>query len=258
MPPGDAARPSNGGSGRSARYPGLSLGEAVRLSETIAERGLDDLPATALAEGLGFSNVRTNRFSAGLSSARQFGLLTLRGDRYALTTRARSIMHPSEPSERLRAAREALREPPLYARLIRRFAGRRLPDVGSLGSLLQSQERITAAARITAAEAFVDSARFAGMIDAEGVLRDTGLPSDDPEARREPAADPLAGHEFEPSRRVAEPARAPVRIDLRLWGRDEGKTIRVRAPETISPESFERLLAALRLHIRIEEDDRAS
>jgi hypothetical protein len=44
-----------------------------------------------------------------------------------------------------------------------------------------------------------------------------------------------------------------VRIDLRLWGTDAGKSIKLRVPESITPESFERLLQALRLHVRIEE-----
>ena len=35
-----------------------------------------------------------------------------------------------------------------------------------------------------------------------------------------------------------------VRIDVRLWDADQGKTIRVRAPESISAESFERFLQA--------------
>ena len=46
--------------------------------------------------------------------------------------------------------------------------------------------------------------------------------------------------------------RSDVRIDLRLWGTDSGKMIRVRAPETITHESLERLLQALKLHVRIE------
>jgi hypothetical protein len=46
-----------------------------------------------------------------------------------------------------------------------------------------------------------------------------------------------------------------VRIDLRLWGPDQGKAIRLRAPEVISPASFERFLQTFRLHVRIEEEE---
>jgi hypothetical protein len=44
-----------------------------------------------------------------------------------------------------------------------------------------------------------------------------------------------------------------VRIDLRLWGADAGKSIKLRVPESITPESLDRLLQALRLHVRVEE-----
>ena len=48
--------------------------------------------------------------------------------------------------------------------------------------------------------------------------------------------------------------RSPdVRLDLRLWDADAGKTIRVRAPQTITPASFERFLQAFRLLVRVEE-----
>jgi hypothetical protein len=52
------------------------------------------------------------------------------------------------------------------------------------------------------------------------------------------------------------PAPAPssdVRLDLRLWDADTGKTIRLRAPQTITAASFERFLQAFRLLVRIEE-----
>ena len=46
-----------------------------------------------------------------------------------------------------------------------------------------------------------------------------------------------------------------ARIDLKLWGSDQGKTIRLRSPESITRASFERLLQAFQLHVRIEEPD---
>ncbi len=46
-----------------------------------------------------------------------------------------------------------------------------------------------------------------------------------------------------------------MRIDLRLWGADAGKVLRVRRPESITAESYDRLLAALRLHIQVVGPD---
>ena len=49
------------------------------------------------------------------------------------------------------------------------------------------------------------------------------------------------------------PPSAGVRIDLKLWEADAGKTIRLRCPESISAASLDRLIQAIRLHVRIED-----
>lgn len=243
--------------GRSARYPGVPLDEALEFCARIDARGLDGLPAATLAEGLGYSNVRTNTLSARLSSARQFGLMTLENDRYTLTPLARAILHPIDPSQLPRLHREALREPPLYASLASRYAGRRLPDAATLANVLYHQDQITATAKRVAAESFLASVRFAGALGDDGTFQPDGPPAGSP-----PDAPPALPTEPRNSARPANLETAtpstrepsPVRIDLRLWGPDSGKVIRVRAPESLTPESFDRLLAALRLHIHIEPE----
>ena len=55
---------------------------------------------------------------------------------------------------------------------------------------------------------------------------------------------------FDPA---AEADPSAARFELRLWGRDQGKVVQVRAPEAMSRSSFERLIRALEVHIRIEE-----
>jgi hypothetical protein len=218
----------------------VDLGESIDFCRRIDQKGADGLPATEIAAALGYSNVRTNSFSARLSAARQFGLIDLRGESYTLAARARSILHPVEAADLPRLHHEAFLEPPLYASLATRLAGRRVPEPESLANLLYHQEQITAAAKQTAALAFLASARFAGAIGSDGVLR-----SPDEQASPGPT----------PAREVPRPPvrPAPVRIDLRLWGPDAGKVVRVRAPEAMTKDSFERLLAALRLHVRIED-----
>src|SRR4029077_5282574 len=98
---------------RSTRYPGVSLAESVKLVESIDNLGLDGLAAAAIASALGYKNIKTNTFSARLSAARQFGLLSLTGDGYALSPLARAILHPVDPAELPRFFRQALLKPPL-------------------------------------------------------------------------------------------------------------------------------------------------
>jgi hypothetical protein len=214
------------------------------------DKGLDGLNAEAIATGLGYGNIKTNTFSARLSAARQFGLLTLQDDGYTMTPIARGLIHPLGPQEVARLRRQALASPSLYADLISRLEGRKLPEAAALANLLYHQFQITSTAKQAAAESFLDSARFAGVLGADGILHaESSMPVEAP-----PVAEPVQPEQARASR----PASAPsadvgptVRIDLRLWGPDTGKVVRVRAPESMTEESFERLMQSLRLHVRI-------
>ena len=130
-----------------------------------------------------------------------------------------------------------------------------------LGNVLYHNHQIIASAKQAAAEAFLESARFAGALGEDYVFRPNGtgisaevLPPASVNGHPPvPVASPI------PALMVAErPATSrstDVRIDLRLWGSDAGKAIKLRAPEVITPESFDRLIQALRLHLRIEEPE---
>ena len=246
---------------RSTRYPGVPLAESVELCKFIESRGLDGLTAGDVAMALGYKNIKTNTFSARLSAARQFGLLVLKDEGYSLTTLAKSILHPVDPDEVPRFYRQALLEPPLYKDLAEQFVDKRVPEANILGNVLYHNYQIISSAKQSAAEAFLDSARFAGAMGEDHFLRPGGV-----------AATPPAGTSATPQAAATNPPTSPalpttpgsppvqgsgrstdIRIDLRLWDADQGKAIRVRAPEVITPASFERLLQTLRLHLRIEE-----
>jgi len=245
---------------RSTRYPGVPLADGVELCRFIQDRGLDGLTAPDVASALGYKNIKTNTFSARLSAARQFGLLVLKDEGYSLTGLARSILHPVDPEDTPRLFRQALLEPPLYSDLAGQFADRKVPEATILGNVLYHNYQIIASAKQAAAEAFLDSARFAGALGDDHVFRPQGPAAAPPVAPAAPAiaaAPPPPAVPFATSPAPALTSSSPgdVRIDLRLWGADAGKSIKLRAPETITPASFDRLMQALRLHLRIEEPE---
>ncbi len=137
-----------------------------------------------------------------------------------------SILHPIDPADLPRLHRQALLKPTLYAELAERLGGKKVPDAAILGNLLFHHYQITTSAKQTAAEAFLESARFAGTLGDDQVFHPDGPPaaqaprnadSTQPEPSREPAQPP--------------PKRgSEVRLDLRLWDADEGKVIRLRRP----------------------------
>src|SRR5437588_2783869 len=145
---------------RSTRYPGVPLAESVELCQFIEGRGLDGLTAADIATALGYKNIKTNTFSARLSAARQFGLLTLKDEGYSLTTLAKSILHPVDPNDTPRLLRQALLEPSLYTDLAGQFGEKKLPEAAILANVLYHNHQIIASAKQVAAEAFLESARF--------------------------------------------------------------------------------------------------
>ena len=255
----DAPSPHRSRRERSTRYPGVTLAEGLKLCESVEELGVDGLPAPDIASALGYKNIKTNTFSARLSAARQFGLLTLTGDGYALTPLAREILHPVDPAELPRLYRQALIKPPLYADLAERLGGKKVPEASILGNVLYHNHQIIASAKQAAAEAFLESARFAGALGDDNVFQPGGAtrPVADEPAAAGPSDGPASANPPRPAPPGAAPAHRPrssdVRVDLRLWDDDEGKTIRVRAPQTISPASFERFLQTFRLLVRVED-----
>jgi hypothetical protein len=239
---------------RSTRYPGVTLAEVLKLCESIEELGVDGLPAADIASALGYKSIKTNTFSAPLSAARQFGLLALTGDGYALTPLAREILHPVDPSTLSGLLRQALLKPPLYAELAERLGGKKVPEPTILGNILYHNHQIIASAKQQAAEAFLESSRFAGSLGADNVFRVEGLPGPLPERLPDAQATqrPATTRQVRPS---GAGAGEVVRLDMRLWDADEGKTIRVRAPACITTASFERFLQAFRLLVKVEDNE---
>jgi hypothetical protein len=250
---------------RSHRYPGVSLAECLAFCESIENRGVDGLSAADIASALGYTNIKTNTFSARLSAARQFGLLSLTGDGYALTPLARELLHPVDPTDLPRLYRQALLKPPLYVELAERLGGKKVPEASILGNVLYHHYQIIAKAKLAAAEAFLDSARFAGALSDDQVFHPSGVPRPlgvaNPAARpNSRPAPPAAGSPPPPAppppqsphRLSHRPRAGEVRLDLVLWGADRGKTIRLRAPESLTAASLERFLQALQLLVRVE------
>jgi hypothetical protein len=254
-----ASPASRGRRERSTRYPGVPLAEAIKLVESIEQLGVDGLSAADIASALGYKNIKTNTFSAPLSAARQFGLLALTGDGYGLTPLAREILHPVNPDELPSVYRQALLKPPLYADLAERFAGKKVPEAAILGNVLYHHHSIIATAKQAAAEAFLESARYCAALGEDNVFHPHGSTAPvahevapTPESRP-PAPAPAAAPVVTRSAPTPRASTAEVRVDLRLWDADAGKSIRLRAPQAITPASFERFLQTFQLLVRVEE-----
>lgn len=256
---------------RSARYPAVPLAEAIAFVRLVDELGIDGLTASQIASAMGFKNLKTNTFSGRLSSARQFGLVDLADQNYSLTELAMRIIHPIDPDELPQLLLQACQSPPLFAELMKGYAGKRLPEAEILGNVLMHKHQITAAAKTAAAESFYESIKHAGLLDETRVLdsRST-LPAAfvssqelRPASVARPAqvSVPVAARQAESIQPVArskaailkEPRPDEVRLDLTLWDEDTGKRVRLRAPSSMTRASLDRIIQAIQLAVKIEE-----
>lgn len=265
----DASEQTSGKRERSARYPAAPLEEAIDFCRQIDSLGVDGLSAGQIATAMGYKNVKTNTFSGRLSSARQFGLLDLADQSHNLTHLAKRIIHPLDPDEIPTLIRQACQSPPLFAELIKQYAGKRLPEPEILGNLLMHRYQITASAKSAAAESFFATARYAGILNENRQLDEL---SDEPAIVVEPKAAGIpvkttkrfqgtssesqitTASRSEPQARKVRERTAnedEVRFDLSLWDEDHGKYIRLRAPSMMSQASYDRFLQAFQLAIRI-------
>lgn len=261
---------------RSARYPSVPLQEAIAFCRQIDELGIDGLGAAQIATAMGYRNVKTNTFSGRLSSARQFQLIVLNDQNYSLTELALRIIHPIDPAEVSQLLRQACLAPHLYAELIRHYAGKRLPEAEILGNLMMHKYQITASAKSAAADAFLDSLRFVGLMNDQRLVESSSsghepgfalaesraagsvapvtplrVTSSIEPVTKVPAFPSSSGHRTESAKPRTD---NEVRLDLTLWDSDQGKRIRLRAPSTVTRSSMARFLEALRLAVRVIDD----
>ena len=98
-------------------------------------------------------------------------MLTVEDKNYTLTDWAKLILLPKDEESKKETLRNSFRNPELYKELYERFGGQQIPPVDTLANILYHDHRINVNASSDAAKAFVESAAYVGLLDADNVLR---------------------------------------------------------------------------------------
>ena len=177
--------------GRSRSYPVQGLRWAVSLALKLLERfGNSSISPEALAVELGFSShANVGDARRCISALKQFGVLDEAGDDLILSSLGQLLARAQGTEAERRSARcEALTNPELFGELVLKYCARgRLPR--SLASELVAKHRITAKASADVEKIFLESARFAGLVDDEGYFLG---------GRSSPVEKPLSGSGLDP------------------------------------------------------------
>lgn len=194
---------------RSKAYPVLALEPAVDAVLTVLEelgKGAHDRDSVAQALGYGKGHGLAARKVAALV---QYGLLTLSQAGYAPSPLAERLWHPVDANERNHALVEACTSPTLFHALLQRYAeDGQVP--GALRNILVREYGITSKAATDAAKNFIESARFAGLLDGENRFR-TAQPEHDSDAEPVSSGSPVATDSQRRTENPAQPRGGPGR-----------------------------------------------
>lgn len=171
---------------RSRLYPRYHLEHAVEFVMKVDDLGGASVSKEAVAQATGKAT-NNSAFIGRISSARQFGLITLQGGKISITPIARRVLLQTSENDRRAALATAFSAPELYRELIDNYNGRTLPNKESLANVLVHDYGIKKNARVSAAYNFIHSAEWLDLIQ-NGILnvQIDGMSSDEGE---EEAAD---------------------------------------------------------------------
>jgi hypothetical protein len=106
-----------------------------------------------------------------LSTAQQYGLLELKyGTGYKVTPLFLKLYRPEHEYEKRTAILEALKNPPLYEKLISEYNGHNMPSVVGLSTTLFRRHGLHEKAAQKAAQVFISNLTEQGLIGSDNVL----------------------------------------------------------------------------------------
>ncbi|MDB5358137.1 MAG: hypothetical protein JWN24_4590 [Phycisphaerales bacterium] len=152
-------------------YPYYSLQKALEVANMIRELGgvNGDVQKSLIAHRMAVDEASPTLMGI-LGAARLYGLIDGRGV-YRLTDVAKEYFLPTNDRDRSVALLRMVKGPPLFAALIDRFDGSRLPAPDVLVNILHREHKIAESWRTRAVSLFLSSLREANALDSAGYVR---------------------------------------------------------------------------------------
>lgn len=158
---------------KSRPYPPYSLEDVLRLITTIEKLGGRNVSESVLLKELRIKQPNTKSFWGKVTSAKQFGLLTVEGKNYSLTERARLILRPKDEESKKTLLIESFFNPELYKELYEKFSEQQLPSIETLANILYHDHRLNVNVSSDAAKAFIESAKYVNLLGPDNILQGT-------------------------------------------------------------------------------------
>jgi len=147
------------------RYPMYDLADGIKVANLVSELGGGRIEISVLAEGLGY---KVSTATHHINSAKHFGLVEQSRNIIVNTEIGDKISSPISSEEKAVNLIKAFQSCGIFANLFERYQGKTLPDIKIIANLLQREYKLSSAAKNSAAENFISSAKTAGLIKEIG------------------------------------------------------------------------------------------
>jgi hypothetical protein len=208
---------------------------------------------------LGLTSASARSWTYRLSTAREFGLVEKggRGDdaKIQVTDLFMAYAHPTSDAEKRATLMQIVLKPTLYGKLLARYKGAPKPDVTGLANLLWREHGLLQTVKEQAAEAFLSSIEFAGLV-TNGIVNinattPTGAALGNADSPAPPSI-PLASDEAKPSVETKPPVspgmqlvEVPADFIVYPCKIGKGRVIKIPLPAEFTKSEVERLYAFL-------------
>jgi len=160
---------------KSRPYPPSDIEEALEFAGIVEKLGARNVSEQILLKELGLTNPTTTSFWAKKTSAKHFGFIIVDGKSYTLTERSGQILRPKDEDSKKNLLVESFLEPVLYKDLWDKFQGKHVPPTETLANILLHDHGINVHVSRDAARAFIDSAKYVGLLGPDNVLKSSRI-----------------------------------------------------------------------------------
>jgi hypothetical protein len=232
-----------------SNYPVNSFQNALQVARAVCDSGgaNTDVQRSVLAHALQ-SSANSGAFIQRLAAAKIYGMIEGGRNGYRLTADAKRYFFPSTDGEKDNALLMLFKSAPIFAEIIKRFDGNRLPSADMLANVLFTDFKVPESWKGRVARFFLKAADDAGVLDGQGFLR---YSSAQQSIDRMPAASSSQSSDKE---RVPPPSPLPS-SGMNAWVFSlGGKTVKVESSDDLSPELWRKLDAYIQVLKPFEEE----
>jgi hypothetical protein len=158
---------------RSSRYPGFNLKRVEEITRLAFVEGPRNLDQDRFAQLIGYSNSKNGAYARLRSAAVEFGALKSSGSgAISVSEEWIAAFMSDDPKEIVEVLKSSVKRPTLYQQIFKAYENRQFPTVEKLSRELyvNPQYGVLKDAAEVAAQIFLESAKYAGLIDARGFV----------------------------------------------------------------------------------------